>query len=632
MKLNFDVLVVGGGHAGLEAAAAAARLGASCALITLEAAAIGRMSCNPAIGGVGKGQLTREIDALGGLMGRIADQSGIQFRMLNTSKGRAVQSPRAQCDRPLYEKIAQQLLAEVDGVTVVEGEAVDFLWTNHAHSDHPPSTRRRLCGLQLADGRRIGGRAVILTTGTFLEGLLYTGLENTPGGRAGEDGSNGLGDALRRLGLPTGRLKTGTPPRLAIDSVDYSKMKEQPGDSDPAAFSFLTESLPEKQVSCWMTRTNAATHQIVRDNLDQAPMYAGRIDGVGPRYCPSLEDKIVRFGDRDSHNVFLEPEGWDSQLLYANGISTSLPVEIQQQFVRTCEGMENAVIVQPGYAVEYTFVAPRTLRRTMELRDFPGLYLAGQICGTSGYEEAAGQGLIAGLNAALKLRGDEPFVLGRHEAYIGVMIDDLVVSDPAEPYRMFTSRAEHRLLLRHDNADARLTPRAHAIGGVSEKRAAVCAAKSKRLADAHQQLQNRFDPRLTQLGGGKQVRLYDIMRRVQEGGWKMVLELAPDLAELGLSKEEWETLQADLHYQGYVKRQQNWVDRGAQREQTQIPDDFNYLRISGLRKEAQQSLTDARPATLGAAGRLAGVTPADLALIEISLARSQRVGRSSTEG
>jgi tRNA uridine 5-carboxymethylaminomethyl modification enzyme len=617
MERNFDVLVVGGGHAGLEAAAAAARLGASAALITLEASAIARMSCNPAIGGVGKGQLTREIDALGGLMGRITDRSGIQFRMLNTSKGRAVQSPRAQCDRPLYEKVAQELLAEVPGVTVVEAEAVDFLWSTSANQG-------RIQGLRLANGEQIGGKAVILTTGTFLEGTLHTGLEQTPGGRAGEGGSYGLGDALRALQLPTGRLKTGTPPRIAIDSVDYSVMEEQRGDAVPSAFSFLTEALPEKQISCWMTLTNTATHQIVRDNLDQSPMYAGRIDGVGPRYCPALEDKVVRFGDRDSHNVFLEPEGWDSELLYANGISTSLPVEIQLQFVRTCKGMENAVIVQPGYAVEYTFVAPRSLRRTMELRDFPGLYLAGQICGTSGYEEAAAQGLMAGFNAALKLRGDGPFVLGRHEAYIGVMIDDLVVSDPTEPYRMFTSRAEHRLLLRHDNADARLTPRAMEFGGVCSQRASLWAAKSKRLTEAREQLQKRFDPRLSQKGGGKQVRLQDVMRRVKDGGWKMVLELAPDLADLNLSDEEWETTQADLQYEGYVKRQQDWVDRGAEREQTQIPDDFNYLRISGLRNEAKQTLAEARPATLGAAGRLAGVTPADLALVEISLAKAVR--------
>jgi tRNA uridine 5-carboxymethylaminomethyl modification enzyme len=627
MDLAFDVLVIGGGHAGIEAAAASARMGASCALITLEQAAIGRMSCNPAIGGVGKGQLTREIDALGGLMGRITDKAGIQFRVLNTSKGRAVQSPRAQCDRDLYEQVAQEMLQADDRVSVVEGEAVDFCWRKLDRGQEVEPSAGPLGtveGVMLADGRRVTGKAVILTTGTFLEGLLHTGLEKVAGGRFGEAGSYGLGDALRKLNLPTARLKTGTPPRIAADSVNYAVMKEQPGDVQPSAFSYMTDKLPQKQISCWETRTNAATHQIVRDNLHQAPMYAGRIDGVGPRYCPSLEDKIVRFGDRDSHNVFLEPEGWDSDLLYANGISTSLPVEIQDQFVRTIHGMENAVIVQPGYAVEYTFVAPRSLRRTLELREHPGIYLAGQICGTSGYEEAAGQGLMAGMNAALKLQGRDEFVLGRHEAYIGVMIDDLVVSDPTEPYRMFTSRAEHRLLLRHDNADARLTPRAMAVGGVCEEREQRWLAKSARLQAAREQLNQRFDPRRSIQGGGKQVRLYDVMRRVEDGGWVKVLELAPDLAELGLSTEDWHTLQADLHYEGYVKRQQNWVDRGAQREKAQLPDNFDYRQIRGLRNEAVEVLAESKPATLGAAGRLAGVTPADLALLEVSLARLHR--------
>jgi tRNA uridine 5-carboxymethylaminomethyl modification enzyme len=613
MTIRFDVLVVGGGHAGLEAAAAAARLGANTALITLEAAAIGRMSCNPAIGGVGKGQLVREIDALGGLMARIADQAGIQFRMLNTSKGRAVQSPRAQCSRLDYEVVAQRLLAQQGQVEVIEGEAVDFLWRDGNQVD----------GLRLATGQEIKAPAVILTTGTFLEGLVHTGLQQNHGGRFGEASADGLGDALRRLGLPTGRLKTGTPPRLATDSVDFSALHEQPGDAEPTPFSFLTEAIQREQISCWITRTTPATHRIIRENLHQAPMYAGRIDGVGPRYCPSLEDKVVRFADRDHHQIFLEPEGYDSPLLYANGISTSLPAEVQSQFVQTCPGMEQARIVQPGYAVEYTFVAPRSLRRTLELRDFPGLYLAGQICGTSGYEEAAAQGLMAGLNAALKLDGRDSFVLGRHEAYIGVLLDDLVVSDPNEPYRMFTSRAEHRLLLRQDNADRRLTGRGLSIGSVSVLRAKKWREKTERMARMRQRLAETADPQCTP--GGKQTRLLDVLRRAQGGGWQQLLQLAPELQGLGMCAAEWNSLEADVQYEGYAKRQQRWVDATAQREATPIHDGFDYQSISGLRLEAVDCLQAARPQTLGAAGRLAGVTPADLALLEISLARASVV-------
>jgi tRNA uridine 5-carboxymethylaminomethyl modification enzyme len=444
MTQEWDVLVVGGGHAGIEAAAAAARLGARTALVTLEPDAVGRMSCNPAIGGIGKGQLAREVDALGGLMGRITDAAGIQFRLLNTSKGRAVQSPRAQCERPAYERIAQEMLAEQGGVDVIGGEAVAFLWQGERLPDpqQAPDARPAIRGLRLADGRELAGRAVVLTTGTFLEGVLHTGLEKRAGGRHGEAGAARLGEALRALGLPTARMKTGTPPRLASDSVDYAAMQEQPGDAEPVPFSFLTSRIDRAQVSCWLTSTTPETHAIVRANLDQAPMYAGRIEGVGPRYCPSLEDKVVRFADKQGHTVFLEPEGVDSPLLYANGISTSLPAAVQREFVRTCVGMERAEIVQPGYAVEYTHVAPRCLRRTLELRDWPGLYLAGQICGTSGYEEAAAQGIVAGINAAAKLRDGSEFLLGRHQGYIGVLVDDLVVSDPSEPYRMFTSRAD----------------------------------------------------------------------------------------------------------------------------------------------------------------------------------------------
>ncbi len=613
-KISVDVVVVGGGHAGLEAGAAVARLGLDAALVTLEAAAVGRMSCNPAIGGIGKGQLAREIDALGGWMGQITDAAGIQFRMLNTSKGRAVQSPRAQCDRDGYERIAQEMVAAQAGLEVIEGEAVDLLW------DSEP---QRCAGIRLADGRQIHARAVILTTGTFLDGILHTGLETVPGGRAGEGGAAHLGEALRELGLPTATMKTGTPPRLAADSVDYSVMKEQAGDDQPVPFSFLTDEVQQPQISCWQTATTQRTQEIVRDNLHQAPMYAGRIDGKGPRYCPSLEDKVVRFADRESHNIFLEPEGYDSDLLYANGISTSLPVEVQEEFVRTCVGMENARIVQAGYAVEYTHVAPRCLLRTLELRDFPGLYLAGQICGTSGYEEAAAQGLMAGLNAALALKGEEPLVLARHQAYIGVLIDDLVVSDPTEPYRMFTSRAEHRLLLRHDNADIRLTPIASRVGASTPERDSRLAQRQQVLAATRERLASSPIPGEVQRGGPKRT-LLDVLKRPKDGGWQRVLALVPELAELGIRQREWETLEADVLYEGYSKRQQAWVERGASREEAMVPADFDFAAILGLRAEAVQTMSDARPATLGAAGRLAGVTPADLALLEIALIKYSR--------
>jgi tRNA uridine 5-carboxymethylaminomethyl modification enzyme len=584
-------------------------------MVTLEAAAVGRMSCNPAIGGIGKGQLAREIDALGGWMGRITDSAGIQFRMLNTSKGRAVQSPRAQCDRDGYEHVAQEMVSAQSGLRVVEGEAVDLLWQ---HKDS-----HRCAGVLLADGRQLTAKAVVLTTGTFLDGVLHTGLETVAGGRAGEAGAARLGEALRALGLPTASMKTGTPPRIAADSVDYTVMEEQLGDAQPVPFSFLTDTIKQPQISCWQTSTTSATQDIVRANLHQAPMYAGRIEGKGPRYCPSLEDKVVRFADRTAHNIFLEPEGYDSDLLYANGISTSLPMAVQQDFVRTCVGMENARIVQPGYAVEYTHVAPRCLLRTLELRDFSGLYLAGQICGTSGYEEAAAQGLMAGLNAALAIQGKEFFILGRHQAYIGVLIDDLVVSDPTEPYRMFTSRAEHRLLLRHDNADIRLTALASALGASTPQRDLRLHKRVEVIAQMRARLEATAIPGEPQRGGPKRS-LLDLLKRPKDGGWQKVLALAPQLADFGMGQREWETLEADVLYAGYAKRQQAWVERGASREETSIPAEFDYQQVRGLRNEAVLSLKEARPATLGSAGRLAGVTPADLALIEIALVKTQR--------
>ncbi|KAA3607798.1 MAG: tRNA uridine-5-carboxymethylaminomethyl(34) synthesis enzyme MnmG [Planctomycetota bacterium] len=618
---SFDVLVVGGGHGGLEAAAAAARMGAQVAMVTLEPEAIGRMSCNPAIGGLGKGQLTREIDALGGWMALLADEAGIQFRMLNTSKGRAVQSPRAQCHRLMYERAAQARVEAQKGLQVVAGEAVDFLWRKPKPSDPESSHRvgRRLAGLLLADGRRLHAEAVILTTGTFLEGVLHTGDRQRPGGRHGERGAAPLGRALRALDLATGRLKTGTPPRIAADSVDYDALQEQPGDRNPVPFSFLNRELQRPQISCWLTRTSPETHRIVRQNLHLAPMYAGRIEGVGPRYCPSLEDKVVRFADRSGHTVFLEPEGHDSDLLYANGISTSLPEEVQEEFVRTIPGMERARLRQPGYAVEYTFVRPRSLRRSLEAKAWPGLYLAGQICGTSGYEEAAGQGLLAGTNAALALQGKEPLVLGRHQAYLGVLVDDLVVSDPQEPYRMFTSRAEYRLLLRHDNADARLTPLGRELGLVGAQRWQRWQEKSQALEQAKNRLSAMRDPS-SPASGGKQRTLLDLLRQPQQG-WKRLLQVLPDGANWGLDREDWATLEADLQYEGYIRRQEEQVLRSRDREQSPLPEDFDFQKIAGLRNEAREALEQFQPESLGAAGRLAGVSPADLALVEIALRR-----------
>jgi tRNA uridine 5-carboxymethylaminomethyl modification enzyme len=478
-----------------------------------------------------------------------------------------------------------------------------------------------ISGLGFKDGREISARAVILCTGTFLGGVLYTGLESESGGRIGENSSHDLALELGKMFLPTGRLKTGTPPRLNANTVDFSVLEEQPGDPEPVPFSFLNDSIFKEQVSCWVTRTNPETHSIVQKNLSSSPMYAGRIEGKGPRYCPSLEDKIVRFANRAQHTVFLEPEGKGSELLYANGISTSLPLDVQEKFVRTIAGLEKAQIHQPGYAVEYSFVSPRVLKRTLEVRNIPGLYLAGQICGTSGYEEAAAQGLMAGFNAALKLTGREPFVLGRHEAYIGVLIDDLVVSDPQEPYRMFTSRAEHRLLLRHDTADRRLTAHADRLGAVSAERIQRLESRSARLKRAMKWLQETPIPKGKPEKETNSARCLRDLLRQTDAGIPAVQELVSLPSEFGLSQEEWKILEADILYEGYVKRQQEWVEGSQAREQAAIPEEFDFQEVRGLRNEAKECLTHFRPATLGAAGRLAGISPADVALMEVALRR-----------
>jgi len=608
MNKQFQVLVVGAGHAGVEAAAAAARLGLRVGLISLDLKAIGRMSCNPAIGGIGKGQLAREIDALGGLMGLATDRAGIQFRTLNTSKGRAVHSPRAQCHRDGYEQAIQDLLKQQSNLELIAGEVVDLIISTDE------AKNASVTGVCFANGDSLTADAVILTTGTFLEGVLHTGCVQQAGGRSGEDSAQQLGQVLRDLKLPTGRLKTGTPPRIAADSVDYSQMEEQHGDSNPCGFSFIGDGPSSRQISCWSTRTTPTTQEIVRANLDKAPMYAGRIEGRGPRYCPSLEDKVVRFSDRDSHQVFLEPESHQAELLYANGISTSLPLEIQQRFVRSIIGMENAQIIQAGYAVEYTYIAPSSLHRTLELRDINNLYLAGQICGTSGYEEAAAQGIMAGYNAALKIKGLDELILGRHQAYIGVLIDDLVVCDPTEPYRMFTSRAEHRLLLRHDTADRRLTPLAGAIGGICGLRARTFASKQAQMKKVRGLLESERQD------------LLQVLRR-HDGGLSALLKEEPTALGWFDDFEDWKTLEADIKYAGYEERQQRWVDRASSREHAEIPSDFDYNLINGLRNEARECLKEKRPASLGVASRLAGVSPADLALVEVSLGRILNVDR-----
>ena len=611
-RYEYDVVVIGAGHAGCEAALAAARLGAKTALLTMNADTVGAMSCNPAIGGVAKGQIVREIDALGGAMGRLIDETGLQFRMLNRGKGPAMHSPRAQADKKAYQFAMKRLVEETPNLSLrqetVEGLLVDGETSHGALGTSQP----RVTGVRVRGDAVYAARSVILTTGTFLQAIMHTGEAQSSGGRAGEGTTKGLSAMLTQLGFELARFKTGTPCRLNGRTIDYAALDEQLGDAEPVPFSFLTDRITQPQLHCWLTETNGRVHDLIRANLHRAPMYSGQINSTGPRYCPSIEDKVVRFADKTSHQIFLEPEGRNTHEVYCNGISTSLPRDVQDDIIRSITGLERAEIMRYGYAVEYDYAPPTQLRATLETHRVAGLYFAGQINGTTGYEEAAGQGLIAGANAALQQLGRAPLVIDRSQGYLGVLIDDLVTKGVDEPYRMFTSRAEHRLLLRHDNADRRLTPLAARLGLVEESRMTALREHEAAIERVNQFLTSRRHQGTT---------LEEWLRR-PEIGWPQVVEMCPDAATVAAPPRAIEQAVIETKYAGYIRRQAADIARAAKVETVNIPARFNFAVVPQLRTEAKEKLARVRPENLGQAGRISGITPADLAVLMLSLRSS----------